>query len=224
MSSTGRRARELSRRERKRAHAGSAHAPLAAAHTAPLRSEASARASGAAADAALAAKPRLDLATRVALALLVVAAVYRVVLVVRGWPALDSDEAIIGLMARHILQGERPIFFWGQNYMGAFQAYFVAPFFAVFGSSVVTLHLSILLLILGFLAALYFVARAAYGPVVGILTLAWLAIGPALSLARELDTIGGYQEMLLLSALIVLGVWDRLRRPEPLPGDRRDWL
>jgi hypothetical protein len=225
MSSTGqRRARELSRRERKRALSGSPHASLAATPVTPQRHETSISGNGKAAGATLVAKPRLDLVTRVALALLVVAAVYRVVLILRGWPALDSDEAIIGLMARHILQGERPIFFWGQNYMGAFQAYFVAPIFAVFGSSIATLHLSVLLLVLGFLAAMYFVARAAYGPAVGVLTLGWLAIGPALSLVRELGTIGGYQEMLLFSALIVLGVWDRLRRPSPLPRDRREWL
>ncbi len=222
MSSTGRRARELSRRERKRTSTGSLPMPLAAPHVAPVRRNSSRNEN--ARGATLAAMSRLSLATRVMLVLLVVAAVYRVALILRGWPALDSDEAIIGLMARHILQGERPIFFWGQNYMGALEAYFVAPIFAVFGSSIATLHLSILLIVLGFLAAIYFVARAAYGPVVGILTLAWLAISPALSLVRELGTIGGYQEMLLFAALIFLGVWDRLRRPDPLPRDRREWL
>src|SRR6185312_1031761 len=60
---------------------------------------------------------------RVALLLLALAAIYRLVLLARGWPALDSDEAVIGLMARHILHGERPTFFWGQNYMGPFEAY-----------------------------------------------------------------------------------------------------
>ncbi len=223
MSSTRRRARELSRRARnKRPSTASAHAPLAAASVASPRPNA--RSDGKTAGPAIAATSRVALATRAALVLLVVAAAYRVALVLRGWPALDSDEAIIGLMARHVLRGERPIFFWGQSYMGAFEAYFVAPFFAVFGSSIATLHLSILLLILGFFAALYFVARAAYGPAVGILTLAWLALGPPLSLIRELGAIGGYQEMLLFAALIVLGVWERLRRPNPLPRDRREWL
>ncbi len=28
-----------------------------------------------------------------------------------GW--IDADEAIVGLMARHIVQGERPGFYWG---------------------------------------------------------------------------------------------------------------
>ena len=83
---------------------------------------------------------------RVALGLLALAAIYRLALLARGWPALDSDEAVIGLMARHILHGDRPTFFWGQNYMGPFEAYFAALLFALFGSSTFVLGLSALLL------------------------------------------------------------------------------
>src|SRR5690242_4854120 len=92
---------------------------------------------------------------RVALLLLALAAIYRLVLLARGWPALDSDEAVIGLMARHILHGERPTFFWGQNYMGPFEAYFAALLFVLFGSSSFVLGLSALLLTLGFFTTVY---------------------------------------------------------------------
>jgi hypothetical protein len=34
----------------------------------------------------------------------------------------NSDEAIVGLMARHMLQGERPLFFYGQAYLGSLDA------------------------------------------------------------------------------------------------------
>lgn len=160
---------------------------------------------------------------RVAVLLLVIATVYRLVLIARGWPALDSDEGITGLMARHILQGERPVFFYGQVYMGAFQAYWAAPLFALFGASAVTLRLSVLLLTLGFLAGVYFLGRAAYGPVVGLLALAWLAVGPPMAVLRDLVAGGGYQETLLFAALLLLGTWLRLREPNPLPRTRRAW-
>ncbi|MBF6591450.1 MAG: hypothetical protein IVW57_13110, partial [Ktedonobacterales bacterium] len=159
-----------------------------------------------------------------ALALLTLAALYRLTLVLRGWPTLDSDEAIIGLMARHILsQHELPIFFWGQEYMGALEAYLAAGVFALLGPSVVTLHLMTLALTLGFLAAIYALGRAAYGPAAGLLALAWLAFGPSFALLRGLAAIGGYQEMLLFSALVLLGVWARLRHAERLPADRAAW-
>ena len=47
---------------------------------------------------------------------------------------LNSDEVLPGLMARHILlEGERPVFFYGQHYFGALEAYAIAALFAVFG-------------------------------------------------------------------------------------------
>src|SRR5690349_742054 len=68
-------------------------------------------------------------------ALLVAGMAYRVVLILRGWRALNSDEAVLGLMARHIaFHGEFPLFVWGVQYEGAFESYVAAPFFALFGS------------------------------------------------------------------------------------------
>lgn len=161
---------------------------------------------------------------RVVLAVLAFAAVYRLALLLCGWPGFDSDEAIVGLMARHILlRGERPIFFYGQYYLGPIQAYAAAALFSVFGSSQLTLRLVVLPLILGFFAAMYALGSAAYSRAVGLLVLAWLALGPPYSTLRELVAAGGHQEMLLFAALLLLGVWSRLRRPDPLPQARREW-
>src|SRR5437868_7370075 len=58
------------------------------------------------------------------------AIVLRIILIVQGWPATDSDEGTLGLMARHIAyRGEYPIFFYGQGYMGSFEAYLGAILF-----------------------------------------------------------------------------------------------
>jgi hypothetical protein len=51
----------------------------------------------------------------------------------------DSDEAVEGLMARHVLQGEFPVFLWGQHYKGVPEVYLSAGVFGLFGSSVVAL-------------------------------------------------------------------------------------
>ncbi|MGZ3666042.1 MAG: ArnT family glycosyltransferase [Ktedonobacterales bacterium] len=155
--------------------------------------------------------------------MLAFAAVYRLALSLRGWPGLDSDEAIVGLMARHILlRGEHPIFFYGQYYLGPLQAYAAALMFAFFGSSQLTLRLVVLPLTIGFFAAMYALGRAAYGRAVGLLVLTWLALGPPYATLRELVAVGGHQEMLLFAALLLLGVWDRLRQPAALPQTRRE--
>jgi hypothetical protein len=50
---------------------------------------------------------------------------------------LDSDEAIVGLMARHVVhQHDFTTFYWGQNYGGSLTAIVMAAVFAVFGDSV----------------------------------------------------------------------------------------
>ena len=52
------------------------------------------------------------------------------------------DEAVTGNMALHILKGEPQLFFWGQPYMGALEAYLASSLFFLFGPSALTLHLT----------------------------------------------------------------------------------
>ena len=51
----------------------------------------------------------------------------------------DSDEAVVGLMARHFLDGDVSAFFWGQTYGGVQEPALAAALFAVVGSSVLAL-------------------------------------------------------------------------------------
>lgn len=55
-----------------------------------------------------------------------------------------SDQAIVGLMAKHIAEGRAfPLFFYGQSYMLAVEAYVAAPFLLIGGPTVASLHASI---------------------------------------------------------------------------------
>lgn len=56
--------------------------------------------------------------------------------------SFDADQAVTGLMAKHLVEGRAfPLFFYGQHYMLAVQAWLAAPFFAVFGPTVFALKL-----------------------------------------------------------------------------------
>lgn len=48
---------------------------------------------------------------------------------------IDSDEAVSGLVARHMLDGEWSTFLWGQTYGGTAEAILTAGLFAVFGTN-----------------------------------------------------------------------------------------
>lgn len=56
----------------------------------------------------------------------------RIWVLVHPLGALDSDEAVIGLIGLHLLRGHHlPTFFWGQNYGGPHEAVLAALLFAV---------------------------------------------------------------------------------------------
>jgi len=75
-------------------------------------------------------------------AVLLLAMAVRGVILFTGQRHLRSDEAVVGLMAKHIVtRGERPIFMYGQAYGGghAMVAYVAAAIFAVFGRTAIGL-------------------------------------------------------------------------------------
>ena len=53
----------------------------------------------------------------------------------------DSDEAVVGLMARHFAGGELATYFWGQAYGGSQEVLATVPLFWVAGSGWLTLRL-----------------------------------------------------------------------------------
>jgi hypothetical protein len=163
---------------------------------------------------------RLDLA---AIALIVGGVGLRLTLAALGWPATDSDEATFGLMALHINErGAHPIFFYGQNYMGAVEAYLAAGAFRLFGPSLFALRLSTISLSAGFLVCVYLLARLLYGRALALATLALLVIGPPVALFLQVFTNGGYADTLFFGALLLL-LATLLARPEAGALTKRRW-
>lgn len=133
---------------------------------------------------------------------LFVALVARVLLLLSGSVSFHSDEAVVGLMARHILNGERPVFFYGQAYMGSVDAWLVAGGFALFGQSVLTIRVVQSLLYLGVVAASFWCAwlwsrQTAVALITGLL----FAVPPVLIALYTTATLGGYNETLLFGTL-----------------------
>ena len=58
--------------------------------------------------------------------------------------AFDSDQAIFGLMAKHLVEGRAfPMFIYGDSYLLAMQSWLAAPLFAIFGPSVAVLKVPV---------------------------------------------------------------------------------
>src|SRR5919197_6339190 len=133
---------------------------------------------------------------------------------------IEGEEAVVGLMARHIaFLGERPVFYYGQPYLGSLAAFSVAPLFRVFDSSTLALKLVPTAYSLGFLVLSALLARRLFGNGPALATGAYLALPPAMWAVWSTKARGGYAELLFLGeALLLVTLWWAEPRP---PTDRR---
>src|SRR3954470_16037173 len=126
--------------------------------------------------------------------------------------AFDSDQAIVGLMAKHLVERRAfPLFFYGQTYMLAIEAWAAAPFFVVAGANITALRLSILAWNIAFIVLLI-VALRRDGALEDWWTLAPAALAAmaAPSVATQLMAAqGGIAEPFVW----VIALWLLRRRP-----------
>ena len=161
----------------------------------------------------------------VALALIIVATGLRLILITQNWPISNSDEATMGIMARHIAyRGELPIFFYGQYYMGSLEAFIGAAFFHLSGSSVFSLRLGLVLMFTLFLISIYLLTSLLYSKAWALVSVALLSIGSSYMVARQLSAIGGYPETLLFGSLAFLCAAWLVLAYQPEIGARRSRL
>jgi len=114
---------------------------------------------------------------------------------VHVWSALlwdtrfNSDEATLGLMAKHMMDGtDFPVYFYGVRYGGSLPSLLAVPFLWLFGVNVMSLHLSVIVL-LGIFAILQTIwVQRHFGNGVAIMSLLILAF-PGYTLLSFLTVI-----------------------------------
>jgi hypothetical protein len=138
-------------------------------------------------------------------ALVLVALIEKLAIMASPLGEIDGDEAVVGLMARHIaFLGERPVFYWGQPYLGSLEAFTAAPLFRVFDSSTLLLKLVPTAYSLGFLAVTAWMTRRLFGIGPALATAVYLALPPAMWAVWSTKARGGYAEVLFLGQALLL--------------------
>ncbi|MEA3339986.1 MAG: glycosyltransferase family 39 protein, partial [Chloroflexota bacterium] len=138
------------------------------------------------------------------IAILIGAVAFKALLLALGAVPFNSDEAVVALMARHILRGEHTWFFYGQAYMGSLDAYLVAGAFALLGESVLAVRVVQIALFAAVLLTGYSAALQLTGDrCVAYLTALLLAFPPVLLTLYTTATLGGYGEALLAGNLLL---------------------
>jgi len=116
--------------------------------------------------------------------------------------AIDSDEAIVGLMGMHILQGQpAPVFYYGQDYMGSFEALTAALFFWLSDVGSVALKLVPTFFSLLLIVAAYALGERVRDRSAGILAALFTALGPAALILWSTKARGGFIELVLIGSL-----------------------
>ena len=130
----------------------------------------------------------------------------------------DSDLAIVGLMAAHVSQLKHlPVFFYGQSYLGAAEAYLAGLYFSLFGRSAAALAaagLSVFTLFAWFQARLI---SARTGPWEAWSVLLLITLAPPAMAWWFTASFGGYT-LVLLFGVAASSLWlralDKGDRPE----------
>lgn len=127
--------------------------------------------------------------------------------------AIDSDEAITGLMARHLLNGEFRAFFWRLAYSGTIVTYPIALSFKLFGSSRFTLELPYLLMSAGATVCIWRIGTRFLRPFQAIFAALAFWLWPALSIWIGLKPLIFYVPTLLLGLGVMLCAVRAVERP-----------
>ena len=130
------------------------------------------------------------------------------------WPAahFDSDQAVTGLMAKHLAELRAfPVFWYGQTYMLGVEAWLAAPLMAVAGASVTALKLPLLAmnLVIALLLFRGLVRDAGLDETRAAFATLFFVLAAPITSAHVLTANGGNVE----PCLYVLLLWTLRRRP-----------
>ena len=118
---------------------------------------------------------------------------------------LDSDEAIVGLMGRHILlQGERPVFYWDHSFTGAVNAYFAAAAYSLVGFTVFAIRIGPIALSVIFCYLVYLLGTRLYDRRVGLVSALYLSFPPLFLSSWYIRAEGAYTETLVFGVATLL--------------------
>ncbi|MCB0328069.1 MAG: glycosyltransferase family 39 protein [Bdellovibrionales bacterium] len=118
---------------------------------------------------------------------------------------IDSDEAIVGLMAKHMSEGAPvPVFYYGQHYMGALEPLMLSFLFQWFGFVPELIKVVPLLFSLGFIVVCYFLGRELGGKTAAAYAALIAAVPPSVLVVWSTKARGGFIEIVFLVAVALL--------------------
>jgi hypothetical protein len=119
----------------------------------------------------------------------------------------DADQAVMGLMAKHIAQGRAfPFYQYAQSYVMVIEAWLAAPSVALLGMSVASLRLPLVLLnvAVGWLLVVLLVRELKLRPLMALIPALMFAAAPPVLAAELVTALGGNIEPFVYVLLLWL--------------------
>jgi hypothetical protein len=117
---------------------------------------------------------------------------------------MDSDDAVMALMGKHIADGEvPPVSFYGQHRLGSLLAHGFALLSLLFGFSIPILRVCALLFFLGFLVIQFSLLKRIFSIEFAFLVCLFLSLPLGDLMKISLDLAAGFSFMLFLGSLII---------------------
>ncbi len=125
----------------------------------------------------------------------------------------DSDEAIVGLMARHALHGQIRTFFWGQAYGGTQEVLLTVPVFFISGSSWLGLHVVPIVMSIVAAFVVWRDGRRTIGEPAARVAAGVYCIWPPFVIYKLTHALGFYASSVLYCSLLLLLTLRMVERP-----------
>ncbi|MEK6691266.1 MAG: discoidin domain-containing protein [Nitrospirota bacterium] len=154
--------------------------------------------------------------------ILLTGVILRLVFFFRAYEKLpvSSEEAWAGLMGRHILDGEFPVVYWGQSYMGTVESFFQSIFIYLFGTIPFSIRVYPLLVGILFILVTYKIADEIYGRGVSLITASLVSIPTVyLSICTSTVSADQYLSTVLVGSSAILLLHRVIYMP--MPEDKR---
>jgi 4-amino-4-deoxy-L-arabinose transferase-like glycosyltransferase/mRNA-degrading endonuclease RelE of RelBE toxin-antitoxin system len=117
---------------------------------------------------------------------------------------IDSDEAIVGLMAKHFVEG-KPLttFYYGQHYMGSLEPIIVAILFLFTGVSAISLKVVPLLFSIILIPLVYLITKISANQTAARFSAILMAIPPVTLIEWSGKARGGFMEIVVIITLSI---------------------
>lgn len=128
--------------------------------------------------------------------------------------SIDSDQAITGLMAKHILEGKFPVFFYGHAFDASIEAVLASFYFFLFGISCHSLKLAPMTFGIIFCISIYYLVKELGDKELGLWALIFSLISPIYLFGHFIAPRTCYIETLAFGNLVFIFLLRAMRQPK----------